>query len=65
MNNLEVDPLADSGLIPAGVELDRRADRCLASLVGFRFLDLRLHGRQIPFRADFDEVNLSLTVEAP
>ncbi len=60
--NFQVDPAIVMSLVPAGVELDRLEDRCLASLVGFRFSNVRLRGRRIPFHTDFDEVNLRFYV---
>lgn len=60
--NYEVDPDLLLPLVPAGTELDRWDDRCLMSLVGFRFLDTRLLGLPIPGHRDFDEVNLRFYV---
>ncbi|HXU33182.1 MAG TPA: DUF2071 domain-containing protein [Thermoanaerobaculia bacterium] len=60
--NYEVDSARLRPLVPAGTELDRWDDRCLMSLVGFRFLDTRLLGIPIPGHRDFDEVNLRFYV---
>jgi uncharacterized protein YqjF (DUF2071 family) len=62
MLNFEVDPDLVEPLVPAGTELDRFLGRCLVSLVGFRFVDVRLRGRRVPFHTDFDEVNLRFYV---
>ncbi|MEP7010200.1 MAG: DUF2071 domain-containing protein [Acidobacteriota bacterium] len=60
--NYEVDPSLLRPLVPAGTELDHWDNRCLMSLVGFRFLDTRLLGIPIPGHRDFDEVNLRFYV---
>ncbi|HEV7670950.1 MAG TPA: DUF2071 domain-containing protein [Thermoanaerobaculia bacterium] len=60
--NYEVEPALVGSFVPAGTELDLWQDRCLVSLVGFRFLDTRLLGVPIPGHRDFDEVNLRFYV---
>jgi uncharacterized protein YqjF (DUF2071 family) len=62
MLNFEVDPGLVRPLVPEGTELDRFGGRCYVSLVGFRFLEVRLRGLPIPFHTRFDEVNLRFYV---
>lgn len=49
-------------LVPRGTELDRHRGCAFVSLVGFRFLDTRVLGCQVPGHEDFDEVNLRFYV---
>ncbi len=60
--NYEVDPALLRPLVPQGTELDFWHGRCLASLVGFRFVDTRLLGIPIPGHRHFDEANLRFYV---
>jgi uncharacterized protein YqjF (DUF2071 family) len=62
MLNYEVDPALLSGLVPSGTELDLWQGRSFISLIGFRFLDMKVLGVPIPFHRDFDEINLRLYV---
>jgi uncharacterized protein YqjF (DUF2071 family) len=62
MLNYEVDPALLSGLVPSGTELDLWEGKSFISLIGFRFLDMKLLGVPIPFHRDFDEINLRLYV---
>ena len=62
MANYEVDPAVLRPLVPAGTELDLWDGACLASVVGFQFLDTRLLGVPVPFHRDFEEVNLRFYV---
>jgi hypothetical protein len=62
MLNYEVDPDVLNGLVPAGTELDLWQERCLVSVVGFRFLETRVLGLPIPWHRDFSEVNLRFYV---
>ena len=62
MLNYDVAPQLLRPLVPAGTELDTWDGACLASLVGFRFLDTRVLGLPIPGHRDFDEVNLRFYV---
>ncbi len=62
MLNFEIDPALLEDLVPAGTELDDWAGRTLVSMVGFRFLETRVHGLAIPFHRDFSEVNLRFYV---
>ena len=57
-----VDPAVLLPLVPRGTELDSWQGRMVVSMVGFRFLDVRLLGVSIPFHTDFDEVNLRFYV---
>src|SRR5215470_3901661 len=62
MLNYEVDPALLSGLVPSGTELDLWQGKTFISLVGFRFLDMKVLGVPILFHRDFDEINLRLYV---
>jgi uncharacterized protein YqjF (DUF2071 family) len=62
MLNYEMAPDLLAPLVPEGTELDTFEGRCLASVVGFRFVDTRLLGVPIPFHRDFDELNLRFYV---
>jgi uncharacterized protein YqjF (DUF2071 family) len=62
MANYEVDPASLAGLVPRGTTLDLWQGRCLASIVGFQFLDTKVLGIGVPFHRDFDEVNLRFYV---
>jgi uncharacterized protein YqjF (DUF2071 family) len=44
--------------VPAGTELDLWQGRPYLSVVGFQFLDTRVHGIPVPFHRHFEEVNL-------
>jgi uncharacterized protein YqjF (DUF2071 family) len=56
--NYEIDPAVLRPLVPKGTELDPWQGRHYVSVVGFRFLNTRLHGLPVPFHRHFDEVNL-------
>jgi uncharacterized protein YqjF (DUF2071 family) len=60
--NYEVDPRLLAPLVPRGTELDPWHDRHLVSIVGFRFLAVRVLGLAIPWHTAFDEVNLRFYV---
>lgn len=60
--NYVVDAAMLRPLVPGGTELDTFDDRCLVSLVAFRFVDTRLLGVRIPWHRDFDEANLRFYV---
>jgi uncharacterized protein YqjF (DUF2071 family) len=60
--NYEVDPALLKPRVPAGTQLDLWHGRCLVSMVGFRFLDTRVLGFDIPGHRDFEEVNLRFYV---
>src|SRR5262249_5269193 len=51
-----------SQLVPSGTELDLWKGRSLISLVGLRFLNMRVLGVPIPFHRDFAQINLRLYV---
>ncbi len=57
-----VDPAVLLPLVPRGTELDSWQGRTVVSMVGFRFLHVRVLGVSIPFHTDFDEVNLRFYV---
>jgi uncharacterized protein len=58
MLNYEIDPSVLEPLVPRGTELDFWHGRAFVSLVGFQFLNARIHGLSIPFHRNFPEVNL-------
>jgi uncharacterized protein YqjF (DUF2071 family) len=60
--NFEVDPALLRPFLPPSAQLDLWRGTALVSLVGFRFLDVRVLGAAIPFHRDFDEVNLRFYV---
>ena len=63
MLNYEVDPNLLSRYVPPGTTLDSFNGRTYLSLVGFRFCNTKLLGcLQIPFHANFEEVNLRFYV---
>lgn len=62
MVNYEVDPDLLAPLVPLGTVLDQFDGRCLVSLVGLLFLDVRVRGRRVPFHTRFEEVNLRFYV---
>jgi uncharacterized protein YqjF (DUF2071 family) len=49
-------------LVPAGTELDAWNGDVLVSLVGFHFVDTRVHGVAVPGHRRFEEVNLRFYV---
>ena len=62
MLNYEVDPALLSALVPSGTELDLWQGKTFVSLIGFRFLNMKMLGVPIPFHRDFDEINLRFYV---
>lgn len=60
--NYEVEPELLEPYVPAGTQLDLFEGRALVSIVGFQFLDTRLHGWPIPAHRSFPEINLRLYV---
>ena len=63
MLNYESDPALLKEHVPRGTELDSFLGKTYVSLVGFRFCATKLFGSiQVPFHADFDEVNLRFYV---
>ena len=62
MLNYEVEPRLLEPLLPAGVELDRWADRVYVSVVGFLFSKTRVLGVSVPRHRVFPEVNLRFYV---
>jgi uncharacterized protein len=62
MLNYEIDPRVLDPWMPPGTALDLWRGRALVSVVGFRFLDVRVLGTCIPLHRDFDEVNLRFYV---
>lgn len=62
MANYAVDPAVLQPLVPRGTELDTWDGTCVASVVGFQFLDTRLLGVPVPWHRHFEEVNLRFYV---
>lgn len=62
MINYESDPSVLAPLLPAGTELDQWFGRTFVSLVGFRFVGVRVRGIPIPFHCNFEEINLRFYV---
>ncbi len=60
--NYEVDAEILHPYIPRGTELDYWNSRTFVSLVGFRFVNTKVFGVQIPFHSNFTEVNLRFYV---
>jgi uncharacterized protein len=61
--NYEVDPAILRPYVPRGTELDYWNSKTFVSLVGFRFINTKVFGVQIPFHANFTEVNLRFYVQ--
>lgn len=61
--NYIVDPQLLKAYVPYGTELDLWQGKCYASLVGFRFVNVRLLGIKIPFHVNFEEANLRFYVK--
>ncbi len=57
-----VDQRLLASYLPRGVELDLWRGSPLASVVAFRFDEVRMHGVAIPFHTSFPEVNLRFYV---
>lgn len=62
MLNYEVPPEILSKRVPPGTELDSFNGRTFVSIVGFRFLSMRVLGLPIPGHRNFEEVNLRFYV---
>jgi len=62
MLNYEVDPALLSGLVPSGTELDPWQGKSFISLIGLRFLNMKMLGVPIPFLHDFEQINLRFYV---
>lgn len=60
--NYEVNEAVLSRYLPKGTELDFYNGKCLVSLVGFLFLDTKIHGIGFPFHRNFEEFNLRFYV---
>lgn len=60
--NYEVSEAVLSPYLPNGTELDFYNGKCLVSLVGFLFLNTKIHGIGFPFHRNFEEFNLRFYV---
>jgi len=65
MLNYEVDPDLLAARVPRGTVLETWHGHALVSVVGFRFVDVRVLGVAVPGHRDFDEVNLRFYVRRP
>ena len=63
MVNYKVDPEILRPYLPAHTELAFWQNTCYISLVGFRFLKVRMAGIPVPFHTNFTEVNLRFYVK--
>ena len=63
MVNYKVDPEILLPYLPAHTELALWQNTCYISLVGFRFLKVRMAGIPVPFHTNFNEVNLRFYVK--
>ena len=62
MLNFEIDPSALQPYLPAHTEIDLY-NKCLISLVGFKFSKAKLLKLPIPFYQDFSQINLRFYVK--
>ena len=62
MLNYEIDPTVLQPFVPPGTELDQWQGKTFVSMVGFLFLNTKIHGVAIPFHSNFEEVNLRFYV---
>ena len=62
MISYEVEASLLTPLVPAGTSLDSYHGRVLITLVGLRFLNLRVAGIPVPGHRDFDQVNFRFYV---
>ncbi|HEX5438315.1 MAG TPA: DUF2071 domain-containing protein [Gemmatimonadaceae bacterium] len=62
MLNYAIDPSVLQPLVPAGTELDQWNEITYVSVVGFRFVHVRVLGLRVPAHTDFEEVNLRFYV---
>lgn len=65
MLNYDVDPGLLLPRVPPGTELDTWHGHALVSLIGLRFLDLKVLGFAVPAHRDFDQINLRFYVRRP
>ncbi len=63
MANYAVDPSLLQPYLPAHTELDYWNGTCYVSLVGFMFMNTKVVGFQVPWHANFEEVNLRFYVK--
>jgi uncharacterized protein YqjF (DUF2071 family) len=62
MLNYDVGPGLLLPRVPPGTELDTWHGHALVSLIGLRFLDLKVGGFAVPAHRDFDQINLRFYV---
>jgi uncharacterized protein YqjF (DUF2071 family) len=61
--NYEMDPAILLPYLPPKTEIDYFNNKCLVSLVAFRFVNTRLKGVPVPFHQNFEEINLRFYVK--
>lgn len=61
--NYEINPQVLQKYVPLGTELDLWNGKCLISLIGFMFENVKVLGLKIPFHVNFEEVNLRFYVK--
>jgi uncharacterized protein YqjF (DUF2071 family) len=62
MLNYVIDPAILAPLVPPDTEIDRDNGETFVSIVGFLFLDTRLHELPLPLHRDFEQANLRFYV---
>jgi len=63
MLNFEIDPSALQPYLPAHTEIDLYHNKCLISLVGFKFSKAKLLKLPFPFSQNFSQINLRFYVK--
>jgi uncharacterized protein YqjF (DUF2071 family) len=63
--NYELEPTLLTARVPPGTELDLWHGRALVSLIGLRFLNLRVRGFPVPGHMGFEQINLRFYVKQP
>ena len=63
MLNFEIDPSALQPYLPAHTEIDLYHNKCLISLVGFKFSKAKLLKLPFPFYQNFSQINLRFYVK--
>lgn len=64
MVNYAVDPTVLHDLVPAGTRLSFFEGKCLVTLAGFLFSDIKVLGLRVPFHRHVPEANLRFYVES-
>ena len=61
--NYEIDPKILEPFVPKGTVLDLFNGKCYVSVVGFKFMDVKVLGIKLPGHINFPEVNLRFYVK--